>query len=83
MGKIELKIEIDAELLAKALEAGLSVGRIAEQGLERALADIGPSFGLSDEQKAMYWAKENTEAINAQRDRINAYGVFGEDLRTW
>jgi len=83
MGKVELKIEIDADLLARAREAGLSVDRLTEQSLRRALADADRYHGLSDEQKAERWAEENAEAIKAQRERIDAYGVFGEDLRTW
>lgn len=77
MGKIELKIEIDADLLAKAKAAGLMVEDIAEDALRARLA------ALSDDEKARLWAEENAEAIKAQRERIDAHGVFGEDLRTW
>ena len=83
MGKVELKIEIDADLLAKAREAGLCVDRVTEQSLRRALAGADPYRGLSDEDKARHWAEENTEAIKAHREQIDQYGVFGEDLRTW
>ena len=82
MGKVELKIEIDAELLARARDAGLSVERLAEQGLRRALSEAEQYSGLSDEEKARRWAEDNAEALAAQRARIDAYGVFGEDLRT-
>ena len=83
MGKTELKIEIDSDLLAEATEAGLSVERLTEQGLRRALAATARYRGLSDVQKARLWAEENAEALEAQRARIEANGVFGEDLRTW
>ena len=83
MGKVELKIEIDADLLAKAREAGLSVDRVTEQSLRRALAETEPYRGLSDADKAKRWAETNTEAIKAHREQIKQYGVFGEDLRTW
>lgn len=79
MGKIELKIEIDADLLAQARAAGLVFEDLVEDGLRRALRVPGPS----DEDKARQWAEENVEAIKAQRERIDAVGVFGEDLRTW
>ncbi|WP_293900338.1 type II toxin-antitoxin system CcdA family antitoxin [Phenylobacterium sp.] len=36
-----------------------------------------------NEEKAQRWAEENAEAIQAQKARIEAYGIFGEDLRTW
>lgn len=81
MGRGELKI--DAKLLDEAREAGLAVERITEQSLRRALAETASYRGLSDEEKARRWADENAEAIKAQRERIDTYGVFGEDLRTW
>ena len=83
MGKVELKIEIDADLLAKARDAGLSVDRVTEQSLRRALAETDLYRGLSDADKAKRWAETNTEAIKAHREQIKQYGVFGEDLRTW
>jgi len=83
MGKVELKIEIDEALLAEAQEAGLSVSRLTEQSLRRELSETRRYRGLSDEDKAKRWAEENAEAIKAQRERIEACGVFGEDLRTW
>ncbi|MBX3486195.1 type II toxin-antitoxin system CcdA family antitoxin [Phenylobacterium sp.] len=81
MGRGELKI--DPRLLDEAREAGLPVERMTEQTLRRALAEYAPYRGLSDEEKARRWAEDNAEAIKAQRERIEAYGVFGEDLRTW
>ena len=79
MGKAELKIEIDADLLAQARAAGLVFEDLIEDGLRKALRNPG----LSDDEKARQWAEENVEAIKAQRERIDAVGVFGEDLRTW
>lgn len=77
MGKIELKIEIDADLLARAKAAGLAVEAIAEDAVRARLTS------LSDDEKARLWAEENAEALKAQRERLDAHGVFGEDLRTW
>ncbi|MDO8321574.1 type II toxin-antitoxin system CcdA family antitoxin [Phenylobacterium sp.] len=77
MGKIELKIEIDADLLAKGQAAGLDMARTLENGIRQA------TRAESDEDKARRWAEENAEALKAQRERIDAHGVFGEDLRTW
>ena len=77
MGKIELKIEIDADLLARARAAGLAVEAIAEDAVRARLTS------LYDDEKARLWAEENAEALKAQRERIDAHGVFGEDLRTW
>lgn len=83
MGKTELKIEIDSDLLAEAEAAGMSVAVAAERQLRRALAEIERFKGLSDEEKARKWAEENAEAITAQRERIADCGIFGEDLRSW
>ena len=77
MGKIELKIEIDADLLAKGQAARLDMARTLEDGIRQA------TLAQNDEDKARRWAEENAEALKAQRERIDAHGVFGEDLRTW
>ena len=94
MGKAELKIEIDADLLAQAGASGLDLREIIEEALRTSLSTNGmaetvatPEFSpppaLNDDEKARRWAEENAEAIKAQRERIDAIGVFGEDLRTW
>ncbi|MBL8555512.1 MAG: type II toxin-antitoxin system CcdA family antitoxin, partial [Phenylobacterium sp.] len=84
---VELKIEIDARLLERAQEAGISIEKLAEAELRRALADLDPDLaryrGLSDEQKARLWGDENAEAIEAHKARIAEFGVFGEDFRSW
>jgi antitoxin CcdA len=74
MGKVELKIEIDADLLSRAAAAGVDLPAITESAVRAALAD---------EEKAKRWAHENAEAILAHRERIEKYGVFGDDLRSW
>lgn len=77
MGKAELKVEIDADFLAQAAAAGVDVSAVAEDALRAALA-------RSDaEGRAKRWAEDNVEAIAAHRERIERYGVFGEDLRRW
>ncbi len=83
MGKAELRIEIDADLLARAQAAGLRIAAMTEASLRRELKMLEQYQGLSDDQKAARWAEENAEAIEAQAERIETYGVFGEDLRTW
>jgi len=83
MGRTELKIEIDSDLLAEAEAAGMSVAVAAERQLRRALSEIERFKGLSDEQKAQKWAEENAEAIKVQSERLKDCGIFGEDLRSW
>ncbi|MBI1197394.1 MAG: hypothetical protein GC203_05985 [Phenylobacterium sp.] len=83
MGKAELKIEIDADLLNEAQAAGLKIDALAESTVRAELARLHRFKGLSQEEKAHKWAEENAEAIQSHRDRIEKFGVFGEDLRTW
>lgn len=93
MGKAELKLEIDEDLLAQAKSSGLDLAQVVEDALRLALPPSGlaeggaPDFAadksLSDDEKARRWAEENAEAIKANRERIEEFGIFGEDLRTW
>lgn len=82
MGKVELKIEIDADVLAEAQDVGLEIGALTE-AMVRAELRRRRYRALSDDEQAKLWAEENAEAIQAQRKRIDDFGVFGEDLRTW
>ena len=77
MGKAELRIEIDADLLARARAAGVDIAGALESELRRAV----PSE--DDDAKAQRRAVANIEALKAQRERIDAQGMFGDDLRTW
>ena len=77
MGKAELKIEIDAALLEEARAAGVDLAGVTEAAVRRALGQSGI------EDRAARWAEENAEAIKAHQERIEKFGVFGEDLRTW
>jgi antitoxin CcdA len=77
MGKTELKIQIDTDLAQRAAAEGVDVDAIAEAALRKALPlDSG-------DERARRWAEENAEAIAAHRKRIEEFGVFGDDLRTW
>lgn len=78
MGKAELNI--DPELLEQAAAAGLNVDILIERTLRLALQRADPAGA---EARAAKWAEENAEAIQAHKDRIEKYGVFSEDLRTW
>jgi antitoxin CcdA len=77
MGKAELKLEIDADLLKQAEDAHLPISQVLEQALEARLHPEGV------EERARRWADENADAIRAYGERIEREGVFGEDWRTW
>jgi len=82
MGKAELKIEIDAQLLEDAREAGLDFQGLTEAAVRTALRNT-PKGQAQANDRARQWAEENAEAIEAHKKRIEQYGVFGEDFRTW
>ena len=81
MGKPEPNIHVDAALLARAEAAGISPEFIAEQAIRREM--VRRMTPEQQEARAKQWVAENAEAMKAQRERIEKYGVFGDDLRTW
>lgn len=81
MDKIELKkIEIEPELLEQAAQLGIDVTGVEERALRLYLQKVDPAGA---EARAKRWAEENAEAIRLHNERIDRYGVFGEDLRRW
>ena len=74
------KIEIDPELLEQAARLGIDVTGVDERTLRLYLQKVDPAGA---EARAKRWAEENAEAIRLHNERIDKYGVFGEDLRTW
>lgn len=76
MGKVELRIEIDAHLLEQARAADVHFDSLVERALKAAL-------GSGAEDRARRWAEENAQAIEDHKARIEREGVFGDDLRTW
>ena len=80
MGKVELDIGIDPELLAQAKRLGIPAAGMSETQLRLHLQKVDPAGA---EARARRWAEENAEAIKAYNERIARRGVFGEDLRRW
>ena len=74
------KIEIESELLEQAARLGIDVTGVDERTLRLYLQKVDPAGA---EARAKRWAEENAEAIKMHNDRIDRYGVFGEDLRNW
>jgi antitoxin CcdA len=95
MGKVELKLEVDADLLARSKAAGLDVSDIAEKAMRSALEAQSYAGGVAEDvaaragelstpqARAERWAQENAEAIEAYNARIARRGIFGTDLRRW
>lgn len=80
MGKVELNIEIDPELLAQAKTLGLSVAGLSETQLRLLLHKIDPSGA---ETRARRWAEENAEAIKEHNERIENRGLISDHFRRW
>ena len=97
MGKVELNVEVDAQLLADAKAKGVMIDTAIEDGLRTALsrAESGRPIGIAAAAEyqrrhpeeaaanAKQWAEENAEAIEQYRRRIEERGLFGDDLRRW
>ena len=78
MGKTELKIEIDADLLAEAQASGLTFEDLLKEGLRA--TQVRPADGDS---RARAWAEENAEAIADYNRRIRERGLIGDEFRKW
>jgi antitoxin CcdA len=77
MGKEELKLEIDADLLAQARAAEVQLSLVMERALKIAL---GPEAA---QERADKWAAESADAIASHNRFVRDHGAFGEDLRGW
>jgi antitoxin CcdA len=80
MGKVELDIGIDPELLAQAKRLGISVAGMSETRLRLHLQKIDPAGA---EERARRWTEENAEAIKEHNRFIEEHGLLSDHLRTW
>jgi antitoxin CcdA len=83
MGKVDLRVEVDAELVALAKARGVSLDAAFEDGLRRAVEASEPDDPEAAQTRARAWAEENAEAIALHNQRISERGIFGADLRRW
>ena len=80
MGKVELDIGIDPELLAQAKRLGISIAGMSETQLRLHLQKIDPAGA---EERAKRWAEENAEAIKDHNERIQRRGLVSDHFRKW
>ena len=80
MGKVELDIGIDSELLAQAKRLGISVAGMSETQLRLHLRRVDPAGA---EERARRWAEENAEAIKEHNARIAEHGLISDHFRRW
>jgi len=94
MDKVELRLEIDADLLRRAREAGLDPAAVLEDELRRRLGQAGMQDRGRDwsteapppdtpEARAARWAEENAEAIKEHNAWIAKHGLVGDEWRKW
>ena len=95
MGKTELKLEIDADLLAQVEAANIPLQRAVEAGLRLALEETPRPLGLVEsarrkatdpkgaEERAAAWRRDKADAIASFNRYVEEHGAFGEDLSTW
>jgi antitoxin CcdA len=77
MGKVELKLEVDALLLEQARAAEIQVTILLERALRAALGDAAAR------QRGERWAEENAPSIEAHNRFVEEFGAFGAEWRAW
>lgn len=78
MGKVELNIGIEPELVEQAERLGLDISGMDERTLRLQLQKIDPAGA---EARAKRWAKENAEAISDHNRRVRERGLLSDYLR--
>jgi antitoxin CcdA len=72
-----ITIELDAETLAAAREAGVDLSELLSRALRRHL----PQTNFEREQAARQWYEENKEAVDAYNQMIETHGLFSDGVR--
>ena len=78
MGKVELNIGIEPELVEQAERLGIDVSGMDERTLRLHLQKIDPAGA---EARAKRWAEENAEAIRDHNRRVRERGLLSDHLR--
>ncbi|MGB9365130.1 MAG: type II toxin-antitoxin system CcdA family antitoxin [Xanthobacteraceae bacterium] len=71
-------VELDAETLKRAREAGVDLSRTLARALRRELP------ALSEEERkreAERWYQENKEAVDASNEYVEKHGLFSDGMR--
>ena len=80
MGKVDLNIGIDPELLAQAERLGIDVDGMDERTLRLHLQKVDPAGA---EERARRWAEENAEAIRVHNEFVRKHGLLSDHFRPW
>lgn len=71
--KKPVNLSLNSDLLRMGKDLGLNLSSVAEAAIAQAVK----------ESMAEHWLKENGEAIQAYNKRVEAHGVFSDDLRAF
>jgi post-segregation antitoxin (ccd killing protein) len=91
MGKVELRVQVDAELLAEAEGLGLPLDTFVEAQLRRAvepgrlnrLAVSQAADPDGAEARARQWQRDSAATIEGHNRFVEEFGEFGKDWRGW
>ena len=78
MGKEQITIEVDAELMARLRAEGVDPQAYVERLANRRLANPTESS-----ERLRQWCRENREWIDSYSAEIEARGVFSDGVRGW
>ena len=73
-----ITVELDAESIAAANEAGIDLSELLVQALRRRLPKL---HATEREAEAKKWYEENKEAMDAYNKLIESHGLFSDGLR--
>jgi antitoxin CcdA len=71
-------LELDAESVAAAKEAGIDLSQLLIHALRRRLPHLHAS---QREEEARKWYEENKEAVDAHNEFVEKHGLFSDGLR--
>jgi antitoxin CcdA len=74
----KVTVELDAETLAAAREAGLDLSDLLSRAVRRQLPQLS---ALEREQAALKWYEENKAAVDAYNEMIETHGLFSDGVR--
>jgi|GraSoiStandDraft_44_1057316.scaffolds.fasta_scaffold635334_2 antitoxin CcdA len=74
-------VEVDAETLKRAREAGLDLSELLTRAMQRVL----PQRKSEEQRKreADAWYAENKEAVDAYNEFVERHGLFSDGIRTF
>ena len=72
-------VELDAETLSRAREAGLDLSELLTRAVRRVLP--APTSEEGRKRAAEQWYAENKEAVDAYNKYVEEHGLFSDGMR--